>query len=440
MVKHSRIFRIFLCFLLIFTTVLCGGCAKSELVQVDPAEEEPIPVYDGPVGYASAAPIGDGFVACGTGGRVDLIACDDTVTSCETGTTANLHSVYVEGSNIAVSGDNGTLLISNDGGQTFSQSDIKTDLDLYGAVVFNDTLFAAGENGTIFRKTDKGWDEMAMESDHTLIGLVVTIDRIVAVSAETDVYLSEDGVDWEYQNFNEVYLGMYPPYIFTRLIGAGETFFVLGYPEENYDHPLIMYTCYGDVWMQKEMMMINDEYVEEGDQLHIFDICFNIDQIVGVLANGEVLSITDCTKCNESMQLDTDKDLWATAVNTKGVLVCGEDFYSHVIDSNQVRQDKIKAEEALDDMEYDGAVLIDVREADELAADGYIPGSIHIPLAEVEERLPEVVPDFYTEIIFYCASGKRSQTATETAVNMGYQKVYNLGGLSDWPYEIAKDE
>ena len=73
------------------------------------------------------------------------------------------------------------------------------------------------------------------------------------------------------------------------------------------------------------------------------------------------------------------------------------------------------------------------------SADGYIPGSIHIPLAEVEAKLPEVAPDHNTEIIFYCASGKRSQKATELAVEMGYAKVYNLGGLSDWPYEIVKD-
>ena len=120
------------------------------------------------------------------------------------------------------------------------------------------------------------------------------------------------------------------------------------------------------------------------------------------------------------------------------MLVCGEDFFCRVLDSKQIRQDKIKAEQAQIDMQY-GAILIDVREADELAADGYIPGSIHIPLAEVEAKLPEVAPDHNMEIIFYCASGKRSQKATELAVEMGYAKVYNLGGIKDWPYEIVKD-
>ncbi|MBR4131725.1 MAG: rhodanese-like domain-containing protein, partial [Oscillospiraceae bacterium] len=176
---------------------------------------------------------------------------------------------------------------------------------------------------------------------------------------------------------------------------------------------------------------------EEGIFIH--GIAFNVDQIVGVLDGGRILSITECSVCNEEMQLEEQKDLWAAAVQEAGVLVCGEDFYSHVVDAKQIRQDKIKPDQALTDMAR-GALLIDVREAEELAEEGYIPGSIHIPLAEVAEKLPEVAPDHNTELIFYCKSGKRSQKATEQAVEMGYQRVYNLGGIGDWPYEIAKDD
>lgn len=440
MMRELRLMRMLLCILLVLALVLCCGCKKSELVEVAPVEEEPEPVYEGPQGYLSSAPLGDGFVACGTGGRVDLIALDGTVTTCETGTTATLFSVFTEDNNVAVAGENGTLLISTDAGATFRQADIKTELDLYGAVVYQGTMYAAGEAGRIFRQNDKGWEEIPMATSQTLIGLAVTVDRLVAISAETDVFISEDGEEWEYQNFNKVYDGMYPPYVFTRLVGAGETFFVLGYPAEMPNKPLIMYTSYGDVWMQKELMMLNGEYVTGEENLFIYDICFNIDQIVGVLNDGEILSITNCIKCNESTKLDTDKDLWTTSVQEGGVLVCGEDFFSYVIDGKQIRQDKIQAEQAKYEIDNYGAYLIDVREDDELIADGYIPGSIHIPLAEVEERLPEVVPDLYDEIIFYCASGKRSQTATELAVEMGYASVYNLGGLSDWPYEIEFPE
>ncbi|HCC35092.1 MAG TPA: hypothetical protein DEQ02_05455 [Ruminococcaceae bacterium] len=50
-----------------------------------------------------------------------------------------------------------------------------------------------------------------------------------------------------------------------------------------------------------------------------------------------------------------------------------------------------------------------------------------------------MVPDKSREIIFYCAAGGRAQTALEQALDLGYETVYNLGGISDWPYEIEKE-
>ncbi len=445
--KRRNIGQFFLCSLLVIALLL--GCGCSKVATIEPAEDvveptEPVePVYDGPVGYKAAAPCGEGFLACGTGGRIDYISMDGEVKPCESGTKENLLSIHAEGENALVSGENGTLLISNDSGNSFYPIDMGTDDTIYAATVFNGNLFAAGEGGIVYRQNEAGWEPVQMETENDLIGLVATNYCLAAISTETDVCISLDGVNWKHQIFNVDYKGLYPPYVFTRLVPAGDTFFVLGYYTEHPNIPLIMYTergdLNGDVWMMKEMMKINNEYVSEEMELQIHDICFNIDQIVGVLDDGVVLSITECTECNESTTLEEGKDLWATAVQPEGVLVCGEDFFAKVISGKQIRQDKIKAEQAQNDLEFYGAVLIDVREDDELVADGYIPGSIHVPLAEVEERLPELVPDLNTEIIFYCASGKRSQTATELAIEMGYYSVYNLGGLGDWPYEIVKD-
>ena len=291
----------------------------------------------------------------------------------------------------------------------------------------------------IYRQNPGGWEPIQMDSENEIISLVATNYCVAAITAETDVYVSEDSMNWTQYNFNEFYDGLYPRYVFTRAVGAGGTFFVLGYHEESPNTPLIMFTELGDVWMSKELTEVNGEPLNPERDMLVNDICFNTDQIVGVMNGGRILNITDCVVCNEEKDLEVTNDLWAVAAGQDGVLVCGEDFYYRVLDSKLIRQDKIGAEQARADIEQRGAVLIDVREADELAADGYIPGSIHVPMAEVEARLPELVPDYYTEIIFYCASGMRSQKATELATGMGYYAVYNLGGLSDWPYEIVKD-
>ncbi len=454
MKTHKRTAIATLLFCLIVLSCGCGkpdpveSVGSTELTEKPTAATEEVtkpeePANDEPVGYLSAVPCGTGFLACGTGGRLDRIDMDGTVTPCDTGTVQNLYGIYAEGNYVVACGDNGTVISSDDGGKTFRAIGPNTDETIRAVATYRGDLYAAGGKGVIYQRDGDNWESIQMETEHDLIDLVVTTQGIAAVSAQTDVCFSQDGLDWQYENFNEVYEGMYPTYVFTRLVSGGDNFFVLGYPEENPDYPLIMFTTLtdmnGDVWMQREMLKIDGEYVTEETVIPLHDICFSADQIVGVLDGGVVLAITDCTECNQSKTIDGAGDLWATASWEENVLVCGEDFFAHVVSGKQIRQDKIGAEQAKDDVAYRGALLIDVREDDELVADGYIPDSIHVPLAEVEQRLPEIAPDFSQEIIFYCASGMRSQKATELAVDMGYEIVYNLGGLSDWPYEIVKE-
>jgi len=69
-------------------------------------------------------------------------------------------------------------------------------------------------------------------------------------------------------------------------------------------------------------------------------------------------------------------------------------------------------------------VLLDVRRPDERAA-GFIPGSIHIPLDELRQRLGELPRD--REVITYCQSGQRSYFAARILSQHGF-RVRNLTG------------
>jgi NADPH-dependent 2,4-dienoyl-CoA reductase/sulfur reductase-like enzyme/rhodanese-related sulfurtransferase len=68
--------------------------------------------------------------------------------------------------------------------------------------------------------------------------------------------------------------------------------------------------------------------------------------------------------------------------------------------------------------------LLDVRRADERCA-GAIPGSIHIPLDDLRERMDELPRD--REIIVHCQSGQRSYFACRVLVQHGF-RVRNLSG------------
>ena len=85
------------------------------------------------------------------------------------------------------------------------------------------------------------------------------------------------------------------------------------------------------------------------------------------------------------------------------------------------------------------AVLVDLREADELAASGCIPSSVHVPRGMLEFRADPASP-YHQEpfeptrrIILHCASGGRSALAAATLQDMGYTRVAHLdGGFKAW--------
>jgi phage shock protein E len=82
-------------------------------------------------------------------------------------------------------------------------------------------------------------------------------------------------------------------------------------------------------------------------------------------------------------------------------------------------------------------VLVDVRTPQEYA-ELHIPGSILIPLDTLKTEAEKKLMDKKAIIYLYCRSGNRSASAAKTLVELGYSKVYNIGGISSWPFEIEK--
>lgn len=76
--------------------------------------------------------------------------------------------------------------------------------------------------------------------------------------------------------------------------------------------------------------------------------------------------------------------------------------------------------------------LLDVREAAEAEADGYIEGAVNIPVRELLANLDKL-PAKDEPIVIYCASGHRAGMMFSTLKLLGYTNVRNLaGGLNGW--------
>lgn len=98
---------------------------------------------------------------------------------------------------------------------------------------------------------------------------------------------------------------------------------------------------------------------------------------------------------------------------------------------------KISVAEAERLIRDEDALLVDVREAPELAASGKLANALHVPRGMIEFKAgggaPAHDPEFRTDrpIILYCASGGRSSLSGKTLRDLGYEEVYNLGGFKD---------
>ena len=83
-------------------------------------------------------------------------------------------------------------------------------------------------------------------------------------------------------------------------------------------------------------------------------------------------------------------------------------------------------------------VVLDVREASEIAATGKATVAHHVPMAtlrmKADPRSPDCLPALKQgkPVAIYCAAGGRAGMAKGVLEQLGHAEVHNLGGFGDW--------
>jgi rhodanese-related sulfurtransferase len=90
----------------------------------------------------------------------------------------------------------------------------------------------------------------------------------------------------------------------------------------------------------------------------------------------------------------------------------------------------ISPRDAASAVETGGALLVDVRERDEFAAER-APGVALVPMSELQARHEELPKD--KPLLMICAAGSRSAAATAFLLQRGWTDVKNVtGGMMAW--------
>ena len=95
--------------------------------------------------------------------------------------------------------------------------------------------------------------------------------------------------------------------------------------------------------------------------------------------------------------------------------------------------------DAMNLLESEDHVFVDLRDVRELDHDGMIPDAFHAPRGMIEFWVDPESPyhkDIFTSgktFVFYCRSGWRSALATKAVQDMGLEPVCHIhGGFSAW--------
>ncbi len=99
----------------------------------------------------------------------------------------------------------------------------------------------------------------------------------------------------------------------------------------------------------------------------------------------------------------------------------------------------ITQEEAKRMMDAGDCTILDVRTWEEYET-GHIPGAICLPNEDIQKGEAEYMFRPEETILVYCRSGRRSKEAAQALAELGLTRVYEFGGIIDWPYEVVTED
>lgn len=110
-----------------------------------------------------------------------------------------------------------------------------------------------------------------------------------------------------------------------------------------------------------------------------------------------------------------------------------------MVSAAKTRIDNLSVSTVAEELATGNVMLVDIREPDERAVSGTIPGAMHAVRGMLEfyadPTSPYHRPEFELDrrIVLFCASGGRSALAADTLRQLGYTRIAHLdGGIKAW--------
>lgn len=287
-------------------------------------------IYPGKIikteGYRAIIGYEDGFLAAGSGGRIDWISVSGRIIKSEKFPEENFNCLLSDNQMVIVAGDRGTILISSDRGM-FRKADSGTDKNINSLTLFNRAIIAGTDGGEIISGDASGSFKIYhLDLKGNIVSVTARTSDCYGVTDKGEIIHSTNGINWDIFDFNKVYKGFYKPCFFTRILLTENRIAIAGI--QNDGSPVFMLSNQGKVWTERALNYTDDQ----GIIWYLTDLPNDIlyddlqDQFFLVCANGKLMNLPSCSQCNKLAVISLE-DLTGISCNENTMMIVGNGFF-----------------------------------------------------------------------------------------------------------------
>jgi len=285
------------------------------------------------VGYKAIVRYGVGFIAAGSGGRIDRLSAAGKIIKSDTIAGETFTSLLVIDQKFIVGGNKGTVLIFSENG-TYRRINTDTDKNINSLTLFKELVIAGTDNGELL--IGNGIDPFRK------IKLSVT-GNVVSVSARTadcfgttnqgEIIHTTDGINWDVLDFNKAYAGYYKPCHFTSILATPSSIAVAGIHDDG--SPVLLFSNQGNVWSDRSLNYTNDDgtggsLTDSPNNIYYHD---TRDEFYLACNNGKLMKIPTCSHCNKVFNLIV-VNLFGISGTESDIVVAGDNYSVESIQLN----------------------------------------------------------------------------------------------------------
>ncbi len=303
---------------------LCGISHGSDKVYVTSSF---ISMKEGKsAGYTSVISYKDGFLASGSGGKIDWISISGKITKSQSYPGERFNCILSDNKMIVTAGDQGILRISYDG-ETFRKIETGSVKNINSLTLFNRTIIAGAEKGTIIKGDPGGsFSEVKLDLKGNIVSVSSRLTDCYGVTDEGEIIHTKDGIHWDIIDFNKVYSGYYKTCYFKKVLVTEYQIAVAGVHSDG--SPAVLFSTQGGVWTERPLNYTDDNgvnmFLSESPNDIIYDEVSN--QFFIGCNRGQLMQLPSCSHCNKLASFQ-DEDIEGISLIDNTLLIVGSDSY-----------------------------------------------------------------------------------------------------------------